>query len=141
MGFFGKLFGNTTKMPAFPDDWTLASMVATHIDGVIQTEGLKAILEPTIAVILTHRYAVRVQWSPGLKIEKDIISFAYLKQFHELQRIKSSFGLDIAKDLPPKEARQIMQMMGDSIGQQAIDRLSIAVAKELRRKIRPAEDA
>jgi len=135
MGIFKKLFGGSSSQGTAPqDDFTTASWIASIIDGVINTQGFSELEKPNAAIVMNNDSKISMVWNLNLEIGGQIKSFVYLNELYGFKELKSSFGFDIAKDLPPKDAKEIMQMMGASLGQQAVDRLSISALHELKGK-------
>ncbi len=135
MSIFGKLFGGGVSKTNPPDDYTTASWIASVIDGVIATQGFSELEKPHAAIVLDNDHKITMMWSPSIKIGGNVQSFVYLEDLYEFDRLKGSMGLDIPKDLPPKEAKEIIEMMSGTLGQQAVDRLAMAALSELKEKI------
>jgi hypothetical protein len=137
MGLLSNLFGNKEQPTRRSvDDHTIASWIASTIDGVVQTQGFSTLFKQNAAIVLDKNYKVSMTWSPSLKENPDILSFVYLTELSEFESYKSTFDFSLLKDLPPNEAKEIADMMVGALGDRATDMLAIAALHAIKAKIK-----
>lgn len=113
MGLFGKIFGGS-KEPEKPDDYYLASSIASTIDGFVSTQGLEALINGDWSVALGEDYGVSLTRMGNDDDTKAIVRLNDLEEMSDFKRIQSD-GL-----------------MGDSpLRYMSTDKLAMAVLRKI----------
>lgn len=90
MGIFSKLFGGEPRQ-SVPDDYLLASKIASTIDGFMAAQGLQALLNPKTAIGLSHDYRVFLSRAIDVVRQKQNIRAAvFLKDLRSFPEFKST---------------------------------------------------
>lgn len=117
MGLFGKLFGGSRE-PEMPDDYYLASSIASTIDGFVSTQGLEELINGDWSVALRKDYGVSLTRMGAAGDTRAIVRLDELKEMSDFKRIRSD------------------SLMGDSpLGYMATDELSMAVLRKLKEQM------
>ena len=117
MGLFGKLFGGARE-PEKPDDYHLASNIASTIDGFVSTQGLEALISGDWSVGLRKDYGVSLTRMGGDDNTRAIVRLDELEEMSDFKRILSD------------------SLMGDSpLGYMATDKLAMAVLRKIKEQI------
>jgi len=118
-----------------PSDSTLASWVASLIEGTINSDGFSELERPNTAIVIDNEYRASLRWLPDLKISENILSFIYLKETNEFAELKSSLCSEKFEGLPPEIVSEIVNSIkGTMIQSRFVDNFAISITKRLLEK-------
>ena len=117
MGLFSKLFGEAGKPK--PDDYHLASSVASTIEGFISVYGFAKLIDGDWSVELGEDYDVSLTPTPISEKGRVMIRLNDLDEMSDLKRLQSN------------------SLMANSVfASAATDQLAKAVLRQIREKVR-----
>lgn len=80
MGLFSRLFGKGSDKPERPDDYYLASAIASTIDGYVATQGFQSLLHQDTAIGVSNDYRVFLsQAIESVRAKGMVRAFVYLR--------------------------------------------------------------
>jgi hypothetical protein len=117
------------------DDYKAASSIASILDSVRQTQGLKELCKPDAAIVVDLDKNIFMKWSDNLSEEFDIWGYVYLDDLPEFNDYKSIFDFSGLESLPPKEAKVLSDEIANSLRYRATDTLALAVLRAIKMQI------
>ena len=117
MGLFRKLFGGS-KEPEKPDDYYLASAIASTIDGFISIHGLTTLLDGDWSVALGKDYSVSLTQMDVCDDARSVVRLNELGEMAFFKRVQSD-----------------SLMSSSQVGYFATDQLAMAVLRRIKEQV------
>lgn len=117
MGLFRKLFGGL-KEPERPDDYYLASSIASTIDAFVASESLESLITDDWSVILRNNYGISLSLLGRGDDDRAVVLLRELDEMSQFKRIRND------------------NLMGNGpLGYMATDQLATAVLRKIKEQL------
>lgn len=114
MGIFGKLFGGSKK----PDDYYLASSIASTIDAFISSQGLEDLIKGGWTMELRKDWGISLIRTEGREGSRAAVRLDDLSEWVDFKKIRTD------------------SLMGDSpLGYMATDKLAMAILRKMKEQL------
>ena len=139
MGLFSWLSGKKPEPDPLPNDYEIASRIASLIEAALQDSsmGLAELLKPNCAAVLDNSGRVSLRWLNAEKPQQfaDIMTFALIPQLPNFKSFAKSC-IDMAKTGDNQTMQMWFQTMGrieiDQIATQALHTMKSNAEKKLQ---------